>query len=158
MLNIFYSISFSKKAVSAEKTMKTVLGRIWQFFGERRRLVSKIYITFFYHKWGIEYFIIYLFFPSIIHSWIRNIDQNNAGLNGAWLKAFWSRISSMKKSLCTVITLFSFHADWRDYVDFCKIVNIFSISFFFLVLIKSLSSTAQIRMEYEGRKMAKKLG
>ncbi len=69
-----------------------------------------------------------MFQPSIIHSWIRNSDKNNTGLNRAWLKTCWSKISSTKKYLCAEITLFSFHINWHDFVDFSKIVIIFSIS------------------------------
>ncbi len=68
------------------------------------------------------------FTASIVHSWICNTDKNNTGLNGAWLKACWSQISSTKKYLCAVTTLFSFLANWCDFVNFCKHVIIFSIS------------------------------
>ncbi len=66
--------------------------------------------------------------PSIIHSWIYNTGKNNTELNGAWLKTCYPDISSMKKYLCAVITLFSFHANKRNFVNFLKIVIIFLIS------------------------------
>ncbi len=50
---------FRKKQYFLRKLRKTVLGRIWQFFRERRRLVPKINITFFYHKWEMRYWIFY---------------------------------------------------------------------------------------------------
>ncbi len=51
--------NFFKKTVFSEKTVKNCFwGHIRQFFREKRRLVPKINITFFYHKLGTEYFII----------------------------------------------------------------------------------------------------
>ncbi len=51
--------------------------------------------------------------------WIRNTDKNNIGLSGARLKACLSKISSTKKCLCMVITLFSFEAILSIFVKFC---------------------------------------
>ncbi len=65
----FYATIFLKKPVFSEKTEKLFWEHIWQFFGERRHLVLKINITFFYHKWGTKYFIIKQFFRKNCIFW-----------------------------------------------------------------------------------------
>ncbi len=55
MLNTFLIDNFFEKNCFSEKTVKTVLGHIWRFFRERRRLAPKSN-NFFYHKLGLEVF------------------------------------------------------------------------------------------------------
>ncbi len=54
--------------------------------------------------------------------WIGNADKNNTGLNGARLKTSLSKISSTKKYLCVVITLFSFGVILGDSLNNWKII------------------------------------
>ncbi len=66
MLNIFfYSTIFSKKAVFSEKTAKNCFGGAFDNSLGKEGVLRQKLTKLFYNKWGIEYFIIYQFFPKM---------------------------------------------------------------------------------------------
>ncbi len=74
----FYSTIFSKKSVFSKKTAKICFGGAFDNFLGKESVLRQKLTLLCYHKWGIEYFVIYQFFPKMCN-FLRKRQKTASG-------------------------------------------------------------------------------